>query len=155
LGALPQLTRLYALEHFGLGHPEPGRNDPVQLGTDNVRLVPRTRRKPDPDILRQICEQENLVSGEVVYVGDSIARDIGMAKAAGCWAAWAKYGTAFSPEAWERLVGISHWTPEDVAQAEKTQREFGSAIPDAVLDSSLEDLFKYFEFTGKSGRQAR
>jgi FMN phosphatase YigB (HAD superfamily) len=155
LGVLPHLSRLYALEHFGLEHPEPERSDPVQRGTDTVRIVPRTRRKPDPDVLRWICEQETLVPHEVVYVGDSIARDIGMAKAAGCWAAWAKYGTAFSAEAWQRLVGISHWTREDVARAEKAQREFGSAMPDVVLESSLEDLFKYFEFTGTSGGQAR
>lgn len=150
LGVLPQLSRLYALEHFGLEHPEPGRTDPVQRGTDTVRIVPRTRRKPDPDVLRWICEQENLAPSEVVYVGDSIARDIGMAKAAGSWAAWAKYGTEFSPDAWKRLVSISHWTSEDVARAERAQREFGSATPDVVLESSLEDLFKHFEFAGKS-----
>ncbi len=155
LGILPYLTRLYALEHVGLGHPDPAKSDPVQRGTDTVRIIPRARRKPDPNVLRWICDQENLAPGELVYVGDSIARDVGMAKAAGCWAAWAKYGTKFSPQAWKQLVGISHWTREDVARAETTQREFGNAVPDAVLDSSLEDLFNYFEFSGGPTRQSR
>ncbi len=155
LGVLHYLDRLYALEHVGLPHPEPAKSDPVQRGTDTIRIIPRTRRKPDPSVLRWICDQENFAPKRVVYVGDSIARDVGMAKAAGCWAAWAKYGTQFSRDAWTRLVSITHWTRDDVARAEQAEREFGSAVPDVVLHSSLGDLFDYFEFTRRSDGEPR
>jgi len=39
-----------------------------------------------------------------------------MAKAAGCFAVWAKYGAHTAPAMYERLVRVSHWTPEDVSR---------------------------------------
>ena len=50
------------------------------------------------------------------YIGDSLAKDVKMARAAGCFAIWAKYGVSRDEDMYAKLVKISHWSEDDIAR---------------------------------------
>ncbi|MFT3698263.1 MAG: HAD family hydrolase [Kofleriaceae bacterium] len=143
LGIAKFIDRLYALEHVG-EHPRAAGAE-IVAGVKNVRLIRHDERKPDPRVLRDISRDTQTPLNEILYVGDSIVRDIGMAKEAGAWAAWAKYGTEFAPEHWRTLVRVTHWTSEDIARSETDKRRLGNAHPDQVLDT-FSDILHHFDF---------
>jgi phosphoglycolate phosphatase len=138
--------RLYAVAPEGPGHPDPERarklmDTPLQV----IGLSPG-ERKPDPRVLEEICRQMQVPVGETLYVGDSIGRDIGMAKRAGAWAAWAEYGTRYDPALWERLVRVTHWSAQDVSAAARPASAPDAVAPDLVLRESLLEMFERFSF---------
>lgn len=92
---------------------------------EHVRLLPFSARKPNPEVLLDICKDERVSPHRTLYIGDSIPRDIG-AKSAGVWSAWAEYGTKYDRKLWDQLVRITHWTTEDVKRAEEAQRKYGN-----------------------------
>lgn len=145
LGLSAFFARLYAVEHVGEPHPAPDQMQPV-TPVQSVRPLMLHERKPDKRVLDEICTHEGVPPSGALYVGDSIVRDIGMARAAGVHSAWAKYGTKYSPEHWQRLVRVTHWTAEDVERAQKAASLYSTAQPDVVLDSSFSELLSYFEF---------
>ena len=55
-----------------------------------VRKLAHHQLKPDPDVLLEICHTEGVQTYDAAYVGDSIARDMLMAKRAGVFAIWAE-----------------------------------------------------------------
>lgn len=142
LGIDTLVTPVYALEHAGAGHPDPARiRDPfTSMGV--VKLLRQEQRKPDRRVLLDICRDQRVVPQRALYVGDSIARDIGMAKAAGVWAAWAKYGTVFDKVMWDRLVRITHWTAKDVERARYAEDLYGKTKADRVLETGLHELLE-------------
>lgn len=105
--------------------------------------VDRAIHKPDPRILRQICSRFSVQPSRALYVGDSLSRDIAMAKRAGMRSAWAKYGTSHDPEDWAMLVRITHWTEEDVARVEDARRRWGHVVPDVELEK-FESIKEHF-----------
>jgi phosphoglycolate phosphatase len=132
LGLAPLIRRLYALEHAGGPHPMPARLEPLN-DVAEVRLLKQDERKPDPRVLFEICHDLQTPPDRTVYVGDSIPRDIGMAKAAGIWAAWAEYGTRYERRDWEVVVRVTHWTDDDFHRAQLASQRFGKIDPDVVL----------------------
>lgn len=69
--------------------------------------LPRECEKPNAGGLKRILSTYGLQPNEVLVVGDSIKKDIGVAQAVGCHDAWAEYGTYVSTEYRERLDIIS------------------------------------------------
>jgi FMN phosphatase YigB (HAD superfamily) len=122
LGVAGLVKPLYALEGLGLDHPSPERLIKYDSYLRDVRFLGHHQRKPDVSVLLNICKDQGVSPERTLYIGDSIVRDIGMAKAAGVWAAWAEYGTKYDPELWNRLVRITHWTKEDVERAEQARK---------------------------------
>lgn len=55
------------------------------------KIMTLTTKKPDKDVLLGICERENCKPDEVIYIGDSITKDIYMAKLAGVTSVWVNY----------------------------------------------------------------
>lgn len=110
---------------------------------DRVQELSLHQRKPNPEVLREICNREGVRVEEALYVGDSMARDITMAKSTGVFAAWAKYGTDHSPQDYEALVRISHWTDEDVAREATLKMNAEGVQPDAILNKSFKEVLKY------------
>jgi len=82
--------------------------------------LPRQAEKPSAEGLRRILVDFGLAGGEVLYVGDSLHKDMPVAKACGALGVWAEYGTYVSAEYRERLAVIS-------AQA-VTRRHVGDAL---------------------------
>lgn len=69
--------------------------------------LPRDWEKPNPAGLKRILATYGLEPKEVLVVGDSVKKDIAIAKELGCHDAWAEYGTYVSLEYRERLDIIS------------------------------------------------
>ena len=131
------LDRLYAAD----------AGDDVTDPTVRLIAVPREIHKPDPRILLDICRAYAVAPEQALYVGDSVSRDIGMAKQIGMHAAWAAYGTRHDPADWQTLTRVTHWTDEDVARAAAAQRAFGTAEPETTLER-FEDLLAHYDFRG-------
>lgn len=146
LGIEKALEKLYAVSPSGEGHPDPTRASADENSALLVRYLSHDERKPDPRVLSDICADFSVPPSQTLYVGDSIARDIGMAKEAGTWSAWAKYGTRFDRSAWDKLVKVTHWTPEDVERAEAARVRYGNTKPDVILEDSFLELFDHFDF---------
>jgi phosphoglycolate phosphatase len=69
--------------------------------------LPRECEKPNPAGLERILKDHGAEPNEVLVVGDSVKKDVGVAKKVGCHDAWAEYGTYVSLEYRERLDIIS------------------------------------------------
>ncbi len=146
LGLVRYFSRLYAVADAGEGHPAPELLHKSGVGISHVRALMLHERKPDRKILEEICAAEGVEPDRTLYVGDSLVRDISMAKAAGVHSAWAKYGTKYSPEHWNRLVRVTHWTTEDVKRAQEASKLYGHTVPDVVLERSFGELLDHYDF---------
>lgn len=99
-----------------------------------VTVVPREERKPNPRLLSDICEREGVVRTAAYYVGDSLVRDVAMAKESGVASIWARYGTKYDHENWTYLVKITHWTDDDVKREKDLKNKYGAILPDYTID---------------------
>jgi len=113
LGLDGLLTALYALRGHALPanvNPEIRRRDEAgfyRLKKTRVVELPRAAEKPDPRGLRRVLRDLRLAPEQVLYVGDSVRKDMALARAVGVRGAWAEYGTYVSTEYRERLAVIS------------------------------------------------
>ncbi|MBL9037399.1 MAG: HAD family hydrolase [Archangium sp.] len=69
--------------------------------------LPRDHEKPNPAGLKKILQTYGVSPAEVLVVGDSVKKDIAVARETGCLDCWAEYGTYISLEYRERLDIIS------------------------------------------------
>lgn len=137
LGILPFFTRIYALSRPIPPHPFPvGYTIPDSV----VVRVPPYERKPNPRLLAHICAAEGLDLARVVYVGDSLTRDVAMARDAGVTSAWAEFGTRYSRASWDILVRVTHWTEQDVRREAFLREKSRNVKPDHELRSFPEIL---------------
>jgi FMN phosphatase YigB (HAD superfamily) len=102
--------------------------------------LPADEAKPDPRVLQEIAEIENIAPSAIAYVGDSVSRDILMAKRAGCFAIWARYGVHRDPLMYEKLIRISHWTDADIQRERNFAAEASAIVPDFICESSIAEL---------------
>jgi phosphoglycolate phosphatase len=137
-------SKVYCREATRLPDLPPGYNG------DRLRKFPFSRaielslhqRKPDPLVLKEICSRENVDVSEVLYVGDSMARDIMMAKEASVSSAWARYGAFHDPKLYDMLVRVSHWTKDEVMREKMLAKKAASVVPDFVLDRSFYEIIQ-------------
>jgi len=136
LGIADAFARLYCRESLASAHPDPTRaHDPAaEFGKTRIRELSKHQRKPDPTVLREICAAEGVPVERTAYVGDSIARDIAMAREVGVFAIWAEYGTHVSPALYDILVRVSHWTEEDVAREKALKAAAARIRPDVTAE---------------------
>jgi FMN phosphatase YigB (HAD superfamily) len=144
LGLFRWIERVYAIEDSGLGHPAPDATDAEHRTL--VRVLGHHERKPDIRVLRDICADYSVAPANTLYIGDSLARDIGMAHAAGAASAWAKYGTIYERALWDKLVRVTHWTSDDVARAQRANELFAHVKPDVTLERGFDELLDHFNF---------
>ena len=69
--------------------------------------LPRNHEKPNPEGLLRICSDLGIPPDQTLFVGDSVRKDVAVAKAVGALDCWAEYGTYVSHEYRERLDTIS------------------------------------------------
>jgi phosphoglycolate phosphatase-like HAD superfamily hydrolase len=144
LDILKYFRRLYVLEGQVGEHPDPTRQKRLESPPpDLIRVLPRKDRKPNPAALLDICRTEGFEPQDTCYVGDSIVRDVSMAKQAGVTAVWARYGTVYERSLWDTLVSVTHWTDEDVKRETQLRDKFSAISPDAVIDC-FSDLLPLF-----------
>src|SRR6185503_8179782 len=105
LGILPFFTHLYALDGELEPHPDPNRDsEQFRPQAGLITFVPKEERKPNPALLQDICSNEGFPFSDGCYVGDSLVRDVAMAKRAGLTAVWARYGTNYPADLWQAVV---------------------------------------------------
>ena len=87
-------------------------------------------------MLLDICRKEGRTPVEVAYVGDSLTKDMYMAKKAGVTALWARYPRE-DTDYYEKLCAITSWTQEDFEREERLRRHMEQADlkPDHILTS--------------------
>lgn len=140
LGIVEYFQRVYTLEGHLAPHPDPLRGVDQRPPAGLINVVPKRERKPNPDLLRDICRREQAPLDDAWYVGDSRTRDVAMAKAAGVTAVWAKYGTEYDPALWDTIVRVTHWTDEDVRREARLETVCREIEPDYTIDSFSEIL---------------
>lgn len=111
-----------------------------------IRVLDPAHRKPDPEAVLEICADEGIPPDRTLYVGDNLARDVGMARRAGAFAAWAAYGTRHDGEDWDVLKRVSHWRPEDVQRFEDRELDVLRAAAHVTLDESFSEILALFQW---------
>jgi phosphoglycolate phosphatase len=139
LGIKHLIARLYAPAHLAKDLDRSVSSD------DFVRLLSEKDRKPNPQTLIDICSEFSIEPSASLYIGDSLVRDIYMAKGAGLHSAWARFGTLYDKVLWPQLVRVTHWTDADVERERKLKEDARGIEPDCVLDN-FADIFQHFEF---------
>ena len=77
----------------------------------DCRICEARNGKPDPELLEQIIADEGMDKSEVIYMGDSLTKDIYMAHRAGVASIQCSYEANFDvSEYYKKLVRISSWT---------------------------------------------
>lgn len=135
-------AKVYCRERSRLPHPIPnfGQQWLERMPSGKVVELSHHQTKPDPNVLLEICEREGADRETAAYVGDSIARDVLMAKRANVPSIWAAYGAQHDSELYQRLVRISHWTSDEVAREISLKEEAKSIKPDFVAETSFMDI---------------
>lgn len=140
----PFFHHLYTFEGSIAEHPHPESSGFARLPKrDFISQVPRSEKKPNPALLHDICAKEGVAIEDAVYVGDSITRDIFMANQAGVTSVWAQYGKQFETQHWDTLVGITHWSPEDVQREAQLQHLAQETKPNHIIQM-YEELLHLF-----------
>lgn len=136
LGLDRYFARIYCRERSESAHPsaERGNDYLADFAMHKVVELRYHQRKPSRDVLLEVCAREGASPESAAYVGDSMARDVLMAKRANVTSIWAKYGTVHRPQDYERLVRISHWSESDIDRERLLAREASSVAPDFVAD---------------------
>jgi FMN phosphatase YigB (HAD superfamily) len=119
-----------------------------------VTELPANESKPNPAVLKDIARAEPTTPLSTAYIGDSVSKDVLMAKRAGCFAIWAKYGVRRDPAMYERLVRISHWTEADVLRERNFAQEALMIAPDFTCEKSIAELLKVLEGPSQSSPRA-
>ncbi|MCD9507384.1 HAD family hydrolase [Photobacterium phosphoreum] len=140
LNILEFFDHLYTLEDNNSIHPNPKKVMSIPVKDDFIVKLPLKDSKPNPELLKYICSKEGVRIEDAIYVGDSLTKDISMAKEVGMTAVWANYGRNFSPDCWKILVQITHWTKKDVLREEELKKAFGNVKPDFIINDFSEIL---------------
>jgi len=98
-------------------------------------ILPTGLRKPSPAVLDWLLAQLGIEHHEAVYVGDSLDKDILMAREAGVLDCWAAYGNVWSPLNMATLFHVTHWPERVVERSFKAKPEEFDIQPSCVLDS--------------------
>ncbi len=99
--------------------------------TLNPKVRTINSKKPNPELLLQICQQEGFSPEETIYMGDSLTKDVYMAHAAGITSVWANHPEKH-PDYVEMLQAVTSWTDEEYAgeRARKKEMEEKNIRPD-------------------------
>lgn len=138
--------RIYCRERPSTEHPNPNTADKWldQFPLDRVVELSRHQRKPNPEVLLEICDREGFLPSETAYVGDSMTRDILMARTAGVFAIWAKYGASHRRETYQQLVRVTHWTEDDVAGERESSERAQRVKADYILENGFNEIVRVF-----------
>lgn len=144
IAAITDTTTYYAarrLEQLGIDHlfdvlcapADPGV--PARIESRAVRKYPDTRydvrvpvvlssgelSKPDPRLVHRLLDYVGTDPREAILLGDSLYRDISMARRAGVWDVHATYGAQVDPSLYRELMLVTYFSPADVEGAPNSE----------------------------------
>jgi FMN phosphatase YigB (HAD superfamily) len=151
LDLLKYFQRIYCRERSETSHPDRVRAGKwmADLPLEIVRELSHHQSKPNRDVLLEICATEGVRPENAAYVGDSVAKDMLMAKRANVFAIWAAYGTTYDKALYDGLVRVTHWTQEDVAREVLLRDEAIRVHPDYVAKNSFKEILMALNIPGK------
>lgn len=153
LGIEDSFRHLYCVQGHVPTHPNATRPRQLRPPPGYVREFPATERKPSPAVILDICASERVRPSECAYIGDSIARDVMMAKQAGTLAVWARYGTEYEPSHWRQLVAVTHWTDDDVRRETELRERSAKVRADVTVDR-FDEICALFDSAGAAAPDA-
>lgn len=111
----------------------------------NEKIIKVKTKKPDKDVLLEICKREDCSLEDAVYVGDSMTKDIYMAGLAGITSVWVNYPKEKN-NYYDLLVAITSWTNEDFNREKLIKQEFEKSKmkPDYTIHN-FKELLKIFK----------
>ncbi len=133
---------IYCLEKTSSSHPE-GRarsNRFRDFPLKKITALPIKDKKPNPEALLEILTLNNIYVHNAFYVGDSLSKDIWMAKKANVKSIWAQYGAIHDEFMYQKLVRVSHWTEKDIAKENELRAEASKVKPDMILKSAFSEI---------------
>lgn len=153
LAVIDRLTRLELGEYFSLiycvekgesSHPKGGPYSSRYLDfpMEKLRYLGRHEKKPNPKVLDHIVRENKLDPRSVAYIGDSIPKDVSMAKKAGIYSIWAKYGTEIDKLLYSKLIQVSHWSTVDVERERELGLQSDGVSPDFTCDLGFEQVLE-------------
>jgi FMN phosphatase YigB (HAD superfamily) len=120
-------------------------DDFYELQVTQVMHTPTGELKPNPKVLRDIIELVGSNPDRCAYVGDSIFKDVAMARETGVFDVHARYGDQKPPE-YELLQRVSHWTEADVRREARIMARGHDFVPSAVLKDCFAEIFIHCDF---------
>lgn len=119
--------------------------DPYTHQHTLFRHVPSGVLMSSSEVIRGLSVEFSTQVDKVVYVDDSLMKDVAMANAAGASAVHARYGnTDKYSDDYALLQRVPHWPEQDVRKEDNDQ-PLREASPDFTIDS-LADLLKVVDF---------
>lgn len=140
LGLSDLFARVYCRERGQSHFPKFSTGAPEIQNSNKVVEIPSHQSKPNPRVLGDIVIAQHHNMENVAYVGDSLSKDVLMAKRAHCYSIWAKYGAHTDARMYERLIRISHWTAEDILNEKNYSREAKKYSPDFTCERSIAEI---------------
>lgn len=131
-----------SVEHF--------RNLPdefYELQVTEARHTPRGELKPNPKVLLDILNSVGTDPSRCAYVGDSLFKDVAMARDVGVFDIHAKYGESQKLPEYALLQKVSHWTEDDVVRERAITEKGADFTPSVILHESFSEIFMYCDFT--------
>lgn len=115
------------------------------LQSTKLKTLENKHKKPNKFILEEIINQfQDINKNNILYIGDSLTKDIQMANEVGILSVYAEYGTSHLKDEYELLKKVTHWTEEDVLKEKQTTSK--NIQPNIVLKASILELFNYVTF---------
>jgi phosphoglycolate phosphatase len=101
--------------------------------------------KPSPQVLREIVSRHGASLASAIYVGDSLTRDMPMARAAGVTGVWAKYGSIVDDRHRLIISEVSCWAADKVSrelmpEMSKSPHISIDSFPELVFHTGRQDL---------------
>lgn len=125
--------------------------DYYKLKKTEHNYLPLNHKKPNTDILNSIINQFDFKKDEILYIGDSLTKDIKMAKDIGIIDVHAQYGLSHHTNEYELLRKVTHWTDEEVEKEKNTTKEH--IEPTYVLKASFSELLNEFKFNENTEKE--
>lgn len=97
--------------------------------------LPREHEKPHPGGLERICMDFGVSPEETLVIGDSVGKDVAVARRVGAIDCWAEYGTYVSHEYRERL---------DIISAAAITRRHAAGVMESATDAPATHRFSNF-----------
>lgn len=118
--------------------------DEYELHITGHEYTPEGQYKPSKQILRSILRKRGVDPENTIYVGDSLMKDIVMAKETGALAVHAEYGVQVLDERYDLLRRVTHWSESDV-EGERQCHEQSGPVPDLILRNNFGELFDHMQ----------
>lgn len=117
-----------------------------QLQVTKVLHTPPGELKPNPRVLLDIIRSVGASTERCAYVGDSLFKDVAMARDAGVLDLHAQYGESQRKPEYSLLQRVSHWTEADVQREKGITAKGLDFEPTITLKDSFAEIFMHCDF---------